>query len=298
MALVGAILLFMLIGGAGALYARHVTARVAAVAPPRAARTAKGAQRQAARGRQMVSGKAAEIWAEAHSADWLERQRARRTRRAARTPVSQHASRAARLAGRGIGKAGAATGRGATRLKQRVLVPQGTIPPLPGSSTATPGSQSNVRSLRPSQPASPPAQRETPQMTTPNGTSSSTGTARNGSAPIGGGADLFTAMQQVTGHAMSGGLRSKQRSISVLSESFDYMASQLESFARQLSEPGLNYPAQVWEALSRGAAHLKAAASASGESSSSLNAIAAMNVGELADSPVRAPHHDELNAAS
>jgi chaperonin GroEL (HSP60 family) len=133
-----------------------------------------------------------------------------------------------------------------------------------------------------------------PRASTPLDPPSNGATA---SAP-GGGADLFTAIQQVTNHAMSGGLRSKQRAFKTLEDAFDYISQQLATFARQLSEPGQEYPASIWEPLATAAAHVKAAASAAGESSSGLGALAGMNLGEAADSSVHVPHNTQLNAGS
>jgi hypothetical protein len=119
----------------------------------------------------------------------------------------------------------------------------------------------------------------------------------NGSAPTGAGADLFTAVQQVLAQAMAGGLRSKQRGVKTLSDAFDYMAQQVQTFARQMAEPGQHYGSEVWEPLGTMGAHLKAASLSGGESSSALGSLAGMQVGELADSARQAPDHSELNAA-
>lgn len=108
-------------------------------------------------------------------------------------------------------------------------------------------------------------------------------------------ADLFAAVQQLTAHAKAGGFQSKQRTVASLTEAFDYMQQHIAAFAAELAEPDQRYPAAVWEPLTTMAAHLKAAAGAGGESSSALAALAGMTVGEVAASPVRAVHHDELD---
>lgn len=107
-------------------------------------------------------------------------------------------------------------------------------------------------------------------------------------------ADLFVAVQQLTAQANAGGLRAKQRAITTLAEALDYIQTHLTVWAAHLAENN-HYPAVIWEPLTTCAAHVKAASGSAGESSSAILAMSSMTVGELAVSPVRAPHEDELN---
>lgn len=278
----GLILLVALVGGGTGAYARGRVAGIAAHGTPRAARGARRVQHQAASGRTALGGKAAEIWAEAHSADWLERRRrarsitdARRARRQARPPVAERVKRAAIVT---AGVAGSARERARRRWGQQ--------PAAAEVISSGPATQDVPDTTTPAPQRPAPAPGRTTPVTTPSA-----------SPGPGAGADLFTAMQQLISAALSGGLRSKQRGGAALSDGLDYMATSLQAFARRLAEPDQHYPPAVWEAFSRAAAHLKAASSASGEGASAVGAIAAMTVGDLADSATQSPHHDELNAA-
>jgi hypothetical protein len=298
MALFGALALFLLIGGGSVMYATGRLGHMASHGSPAAARAARTAQRQAKSGKTALSGKASEIWAEAHSADWLETRRAKRARVAARTPVSQKAATAARITGRGaastgrgIRRAGAAARRRAGQIRHRVLVPQGAIPAKPKDGPSIPyptqdeSPPSNVKPIRPVAAAqsAPTAPKETPEMSTPS---------------TGAGADMFSAAQQITSQARAGGIRAKQRAIQTLQEGMEYIAGQISSLATHMSEPDQHYAPTIWEPLAKGSAQAKGAASSFGESSAALSSLIGMNVGELADSPVQAPNHKELNAAS
>jgi hypothetical protein len=276
MHLIGALLIAAIIGAVAVSYLGRVTGRVADHGTPGAQRVARGSRRAASNGRQRAQHGVAEIWAEVRAADWLERKRnARVARRAAGRAAGRGAMATARGVGRGARAAGRGTARGLGALRARA---QATgQPPDPTLSAAPPAPR----------PDAPRPERAPVPMTTPT----------SGSAPASaGGADLFTAIQQVTSHAMSGGLRSKQRSFKTLEDGLDYMSQQVAMFARQLSEPGQEYPASIWEPLAKAAAHLKAAASAAGESSSGIGALAGMNLGEAADSSVHVPHNTQLNA--
>jgi hypothetical protein len=289
--LAGAIILVLIIGGATLGYVGHVSQQVAANGTPGAKKVAKSSRKAASKGAHSAEA----IWAEVRAADWLER---RRNRRAARRAVGRGLGRGggatARGIGRGtaatvrgIGRGGAATGRGIRRglgAATRRLRNRGQQPGTTPAAAPVP--------VQP-QPSASPAVQQPGRNPVPVTTQTT-----NGSAPApGGGADLFTAIQQVTSHAMSGGLRSKQRAFKTLEDGFDYISQQLATFARQLSEPGQEYPASIWEPLATAAAHMKAASSAAGESSSGIGALAGMNLGEAADSPVHVPHNTQLNAS-
>jgi hypothetical protein len=304
MHLFGAVLLAALIGALTVGYLGHVSRQVADHGTPGARRVARGGRQAAGQGRRAAQKTVAEIWAEVRAADWLERRHSARERRASRPGTAATAGRGVMATARGIGRAARATGRGSTRglsairrrLPVTVAVEKPGQPPAPPAPAGAPA------------PGRPPS--ATPHATQPGRGSDpvsavwhdpSTDSVRpdtsNGSgAATGAGADLFTAIQVVLTHAMAGGLRSKQRAVKTLSDSFDYIHQQLQAFARQMSEPGQHYGPEVWEPLTRMAALCKAASSAGGESGSALNSLAGMNVGELADSARKAPDQSELNS--
>lgn len=256
------IFLAALLGGAFG-FGSHVAGSVAQHGPPRAARGARAVQQHGRQARQSAEDRAREVWAQAKSADWLARRQRARDRRDARTPLHQHAGRGARWV--------------AAQFRQRAAAP-----PDAGAAARVPAAPSPTgTSPPPARPASPPP--APPGRTDPVTTSP------------GASADLFAAVQQLTARAKAGGLRSKQQAAAALAEAFDYMQQHIAAFAADLSEPGQGYPASIWEPLTTVSAHLKAAAGSAAESSSAISALAGMTVGELAASPVRAPHHDELN---
>lgn len=142
---------------------------------------------------------------------------------------------------------------------------------------------------KPSAPAHPhlrpvpsPAQGRTQQM--PN---------TNGSGPS---SDMFTAANALTQQAMAGGIRDKSRAIKVFGEAFEGLATVLREMATRMAEPGSEYPAMVYEPILTASTHIQAAGMAMGESDNGMTSLMNMPVGELAASPVHAPHNTELNA--
>lgn len=322
MQIIGALVLFALIFGGTAMYTRSRVGHIAANGTPGAKKAAKGAQKQALK----VGEKAAAVWAEAHSTDWLEVRRLKRQRAQGRRDTTAKAARATasgtgsaiRATAGAAGRAARWTGRrakSASRGGVRRLVmaggtwkPEDTTPAqanghVPAATLAPPAA---------AQPAQPQTASTTPNgrtpspMTTPgNSRDAASGELWNppadsrGPAGAGGGAgaDMFTAISGVRARMMAGGLRAKQSGLATLSDGIDFMATTVEAIAREMSEPGREYPAHIWERVTACAAHLKAAASSAGEGSSGITALAGMNVGELADSSIKAPHNNELNAA-
>ncbi len=120
-------------------------------------------------------------------------------------------------------------------------------------------------------------------------------TANGSAAPGSAGADLFTAITGIISAADAGGIKSKQRAFLQLGEALEYEEGALAAFATRLAEPGQQYSAAVWEPLRQAAAHLRAARSRVGESSSALSQVTSVTVGEAASSGVRVPHHEQIN---
>lgn len=112
----------------------------------------------------------------------------------------------------------------------------------------------------------------------------------------GSGADLFSALQQVMSQARSGGLQAKHRAIKTFAEAEDYMSQTLQQFSQEMAEPDQGYPQSIWEPIQQASQHNRAAATKMAESDSAMTQLANMQVGELAASSVKAPHHSELNS--
>lgn len=147
-------------------------------------------------------------------------------------------------------------------------------------------------------PRQPPVQpRLVPVPDPPSGrTDTMTTTAPPSAAPTGAAADMFSAASTLNGHARAGGIHGKLRGEKVYGEALAHIAAALEQFARDMQETG-RYPAMTWEPVITAAAHVRAGGLAMGEAVNALSGLMKMPLGELAASPVRAPHHDELNRA-
>lgn len=114
----------------------------------------------------------------------------------------------------------------------------------------------------------------------------------------GSGADLFSALQQVMSQARAGGLQAKHRAIKTFAEAEDYLSQTLQQFAQEMAEPDQGYPQAIWEPIQEASQHNRAAATKMAESDAAMTQLSNMQVGELAASAVKAPHHSELNSDS
>jgi hypothetical protein len=130
----------------------------------------------------------------------------------------------------------------------------------------------------------------------PNGRTAPVSSAPPSAAPTGAAADMFSAANVLNGHARAGGIHGKLRGEKVYGEALAFIASALEQFAKDMQEAG-RYPAMTWEPVITAAAHVRAGGLAMGEAANALAGLMKMPLGELASSPVQAPHHDELNRA-
>jgi hypothetical protein len=284
----GLFLASLMLFGGGA-YVIHVSRRVNAALPA-------SAQARTARARSAAGTSVRAIRAQARADDWLERQRDKRTARTAAgtLPVRQRAGKLARSGASGTKAAAGRAGRSAAAAARRRIVVQ-----EPPELAAAPAGAANVIPMDPGQrngrvkaqpppvpaparsPAPDPATRKAPAMPT---------------TPSGAGADLFTAVQHIIGHAEAGGVQAKYRALSQLQEATEWMSGALEGFARRLAEPDQGYGPAVWEPVATASAHIRAASMASAEGQAALSALLALTIGEAATSSVKVPHHDEINA--
>jgi len=195
-------------------------------------------------------------------------------------------------------------------LAQRLVFP-GAVPADAGLSAA-PAVAASTNGHRPGVPIpQAPAAVATPRAAAPqpgtkphlvpvpspaNGRPAPMSSAPPSAAPTGAAADMFSSANILNGHARSGGIHAKLRATRVYEEAYSQLEASLQEMARDMQENG-QYPAMVWEPVYTAAAHVKAASMAMGESANAVASLMNMPVGELAASPVRAPHHDELNRA-
>lgn len=113
-------------------------------------------------------------------------------------------------------------------------------------------------------------------------------------APSGAGAaaDLFGAVNVLTGFARAGGIRLQQNATLTLDEGFKQQAAAVDAHGKWLQETG-RYPSDVWEAWLLAAAALRVAAARMSESGAGITSIMRTPGGEMNG---RAPHQNELNA--
>ena len=123
----------------------------------------------------------------------------------------------------------------------------------------------------------------------------SAGTSTPGTSTAG--AEQFIeGVNQIHSTAASGGINAKQAAIKAATEGCIRFGAMLQMLARQMSETG-RYGPEITEPLAKTATHLQAGAMTLGESDTAITTLKHMQVGELAASARRAPHHDELNEA-
>ena len=192
-----------------------------------------------------------------------------------------------------------------SRAMRRLVAPPGS-PQAPVPATAPAAATASTNGQRPGAPmpaapapaatARPAAKPHLVPVPSPTTGRPAMSSAPPSAAPTGAAADMFSAANILNGHAKGGGIHGKLRATRVYEEAYSHLANSLEEMARDMQENG-QYPAMVWEPVMAAAAHAKAVSMAMGESANAIASLMNMPVGELAASPVRAPHHDELNRA-
>jgi len=98
-------------------------------------------------------------------------------------------------------------------------------------------------------------------------------------------------VNEIYAHGMSGGIHAKQEALKPIHELAVRAAGMVVSFARQMSEPGSNYGAEITEPLATAGNHFQAAAATVSESDAAISTLINMTVGDLASSARQAPHH-------
>lgn len=106
---------------------------------------------------------------------------------------------------------------------------------------------------------------------------------------------LIEGINEIHAHAATGGINAKREAVKAVHEGFVRFGAMLAMLARQMSEPGQNYGHEITEPLAQAGTHAQAGAMSASESDAALSTLINMTVGELATSPRRAPHHEELS---
>lgn len=125
--------------------------------------------------------------------------------------------------------------------------------------------------------------------------------ASNGGTPVAAGTSTASAEKLIEGineihaHAASGGINAKREAVKAVHEGFVRFGAMLAMLSRQMSEPGQNYGHEITEPLAQAGTHAQVGAMSASESDAALSTLINMTVGELATSPRRAPHHEELS---
>lgn len=119
-------------------------------------------------------------------------------------------------------------------------------------------------------------------------------------APSAGGAqsDLLYAMGALAAEASNGDVRAVRRVIATLSEVTGEMGGVLVRLGMRLAEPDKDYGPEIWEPSRAAGAQCNAAGLMLAEADAMLVSLIGTTVGELADSPRRAPHSSQLNGGA
>lgn len=168
--------------------------------------------------------------------------------------------------------------------------PDGTARTGTGGSATGPGPGNGAPPARQSPPPAPPSQ----PASSNGGTPVEAGT--NGASGSAGAEQFIDGVNKIHATAAAGGINAKQAAIKAATEGCIRFAGMLQMVARQMTEQG-RYGPEITEPLAKAATHLQAGAMTLGESDTAITTLKHMQVGELAMSARRAPHHDELNEA-
>jgi len=106
---------------------------------------------------------------------------------------------------------------------------------------------------------------------------------------------LIEGINEIHAHAQSGGINAKREAVKAIHEGLIRFGAMLSMLSRQMSEPGQNYGPEITEPVAQSGTHCQAGAMSASEADAALSTLINMTVGELATSPRRAPHHEELS---
>ena len=196
-------------------------------------------------------------WAEVKAADWLEGRRHERQLATANGTTITPAP-----------PAGGTSGNGANGVN-------GSTPPPPPSVNGT---------GTPARPGTSPA-----TTSTNGGTTVAAGTSTASAEK------LIEGINEIYAKAVQGNIHRKREAIQSAHEACVRFSAMLLMLSRAMSEPGNHYGPEITEPLSKGGQNLQATAMSLSEADAAITGLMNMQVGELANSPRQAPHHDELS---
>lgn len=105
---------------------------------------------------------------------------------------------------------------------------------------------------------------------------------------------VIGGIEQIRAHAASGNIHAKREAIRATHECAIRFAELMNMLSRMLSEHG-HYGHEITEPLATGGMHFTAGAMSISEGDNALMTLMTMTVADLAASPRRAPHHNELS---
>lgn len=119
-------------------------------------------------------------------------------------------------------------------------------------------------------------------------------------APSAGGAqsDLLYAIDALVAEASHGDIRAVRRVVATLSQATTGMGSALRRLGQRLGEPDKDYGPEVFEPAMSAGSQCSSAGMRLAEADALLLSLIGATVGELADSPRRAPHSSQLNGGN
>ena len=119
-------------------------------------------------------------------------------------------------------------------------------------------------------------------------------------APSAGGAqsDLLYAIDALVAEASSGDIKAVRRVVATLSQATTGMGGALRRLGQRLSEPDKDSGAEIFEPAMSAGSQCSTAGMRLAEADALLLSLIGATIGELADSPRRAPHSSQLNGGN
>ena len=119
-------------------------------------------------------------------------------------------------------------------------------------------------------------------------------------APSAGGAqsDLLYAIDALVAEASSGDIKAVRRVVATFALTAQGMGGALARLGQRLSEPDKDYGPEIYERVLGPGSQFRAGGMQLAEADASLLSLLGRTVGELADSPQRAPHSSQLNGGN
>jgi hypothetical protein len=143
--------------------------------------------------------------------------------------------------------------------------------------------------------AAPPAPLPPPPATLPPPeTGAPAGTPSAGGAQ----SDLLYAIDALVAEASHGDIKAVRRVAATLSQATTGMGSALRRLGQRLGEPDKDYGPEIFEPFMSGGSQCSSAGMRLAEADALLLSLIGATVGELADSPRRAPHSSQLNGGN